>query len=150
MDEYGDPELDLDAAIADDTLRELLATLPTGEDAAETFAGVDVYAEVQAAISVAWSEGRPPSPDEFATDPATEEAWDTGNGPTDHPDPGDPGGHLTDPPEQDMPDIPWHARDGSNSAPPAGPGWEDTGGHAHDQSVVRSREWGTGVRERTP
>lgn len=68
VDEYGDPELDLDAAMAEAELRDRLAhewpvPAPDADDAADR---AEAVADV---IALAWPDGTPPSVDELARDP---------------------------------------------------------------------------------
>lgn len=63
-DEYGDPETDLDAAILDDTLRELFTDIPEEVTVSE----VDSVAWIREAIEVAWPDGTPPSAQEAYAD----------------------------------------------------------------------------------
>ena len=56
-DEYGDPETDVDAAILDDTLRELLNDIsPAGP-----LPDADAIAQIREAIDVGWPGGSPPA-----------------------------------------------------------------------------------------
>ncbi len=66
VDEYGDPEVDLDAAMADAVLRELLGDIPSAPPVGD--AG-DPAASIEALIAAAWPNGTPPSVEELAADP---------------------------------------------------------------------------------
>lgn len=63
-DEYGDPEIDLEAEMADAVLRDLLSDIP-----ADAGAGPDRASMIEVAIATAWPEGTPPTLDELAQDP---------------------------------------------------------------------------------
>jgi hypothetical protein len=67
-DEYGDPEVDLDAAMADAVLRELLGDIPSEPSVAD--AG-DRAAAIEALLAAAWPNGTPPTVEELAADPET-------------------------------------------------------------------------------
>lgn len=76
-DEYGDPETDVDAAILDDTLRELLNDIsPAGP-----LPDADAIAQIREAIDVGWPGGSPPAAEELITD-HTDDAFE----PFDHSD----------------------------------------------------------------
>jgi hypothetical protein len=67
MDEYGDPEVDLDAAIADSTLREALGELP--EPGAGDGPPAGRVEAIEALIESAWPDGTAPTVAELADDP---------------------------------------------------------------------------------
>lgn len=64
-DDYGDPETDPEAAMADEILRDLLSDVPpdavTDPDQASMM--------IEVAMATAWPDGTPPSIDELAQDP---------------------------------------------------------------------------------
>lgn len=66
VDEYGDPEVDLDAAMADAVLRELLGDIPAEPAVADVG---DRAAAIEAVLAAAWPNGTPPSVEELAADP---------------------------------------------------------------------------------
>jgi hypothetical protein len=66
VDEYGDPEVDLDAAMADAVLHELLGDIPSEAFVAD--AG-DRAASIEALLAAAWPNGIPPTVEELAADP---------------------------------------------------------------------------------
>ena len=66
-DEFGEPELDLDAAIADATLREALADLP--ESGVDVGDGPDRIAMIEGLITAGWPDDAPPTMAELADDP---------------------------------------------------------------------------------
>jgi len=130
-DEYGDPEVDLDAATADAVLRELLGDIPSEPQVAD--AG-DRAAAIEALLAAAWPNGTPPTVEELAADPensafmdamATDEAGDADVGESDADDSGhdmsgddlgSAGGSFT----------------GSHEGQPDAGGWTETG-QADDQ-----------------
>ncbi|MFF2113799.1 hypothetical protein [Rhodococcus koreensis] len=68
VEEFGDPESDLDAAIADQELREVLTRISV-EPAVVDPAGTDRAAVIEELIARAWPDGYPPTVDELAADP---------------------------------------------------------------------------------
>ena len=130
-DEYGDPELDLDAAMADAELRELLGDIPSAPPVGD--AG-DRAASIEALIGAAWPDGRPPTVEELAADPennafmeamGANEAGDADAVESD----GDSGGGVTSGDDPESGDISFTGPDESH--PDVG-GFDDTG-QAHDQ-----------------
>lgn len=63
-DEYGDPEIDLEAEMADAVLRDLLSDFP-----ADVVADPDRVSMIEIAIATGWPDGMPPTVEELAHDP---------------------------------------------------------------------------------
>lgn len=67
IDDDGDPELDLDAAIAEEELRELFAAAPLADPGA---VNQDIPAlSIADLIAQGWPDGMPPTVEELAADP---------------------------------------------------------------------------------
>ena len=67
MDYAGDPSVDLDVAIADAVLRELLGAIPAAAQPRGP-GGVDRAAVIEAVIAAAWPAATPPTVDELSAD----------------------------------------------------------------------------------
>lgn len=63
-DEYGDPETDVDAAILDNTLRELFSDISPESP----LPAADAIAAIREAIDVGWQDGSPPPAEELDTE----------------------------------------------------------------------------------
>jgi hypothetical protein len=64
-DEYGDPEIDLEAAMADAVLRDLLGDVPVPDSADDP----DRASLIEVVLATAWPDGTPPAVEELEHDP---------------------------------------------------------------------------------
>ena len=62
-DDFGDPDIDLEAATADADLRDLLSEVPASSE------NPDRGALIEVVIAAAWPGGTPPTAEELALDP---------------------------------------------------------------------------------
>lgn len=70
---YGDPETDPDAALLDDELRDLLTDFPAAGHSGDDLPAAALH-EISDAVSTAWPDGHPPTPEELAADDAGQES----------------------------------------------------------------------------